>query len=420
MDGTNYRAVYLKRTGDLWSEVAPVLPIDVVDDTSLFRLTGVSLLGGKVFITGVLKRSYGVAMTCYMVGPEDVTMGREFFVRQEGTDGEGKLHLFDGKLWYVGPGLRFAAEPTTFVGVDNPDKTTTVGIARGSMSAASNNPFAFQADLATSSLHAAMTPGAEVIFETIVNGQAAKLGTFNLDLIGPTKGGLGSSLSASASSAALKKLSQWESDASYDYLSQAKSACLPSDIATLIRVGGRWNIQDNWLYPDYFNEDGYLYSSEVPNRSGISIGRFKRMSNEYDPQFGLGMNFYRESAYDASQRLGRDAEEVEYGSNGVFVLYGSTEYLGGHGFGVYVVEDSIWYKQASFPYDLPLDTETWFLMKCIDGLLELYARTDAAWSLVDYHQIEDYAHLPWKRDELGRGAAFLRNSTPHSKSYQFG
>ena len=359
-------------------------------------------------------------MTCYMIGPEDVTMGREFFVRQEGVDGEGKLHLFAGKLWYVGPSLRFAAEPTKIVGVDNAAKTTTVGMARGSLSAASNNAFGFQADLATSAQHAALTPGAEVIFETIVNGQAAKLGTFNLDTVGPTRSGTGSGLSAGASSAALKKLAQWESDASYDYLSQAKSDCLPANLASLIRVGGRWAASGDWLYPDYFNEDGYLYTSEVPNRSGISVGRFKRMSNEYDPQFGLGMNYYRENAYDASQRLGRDAEESEYGSNGVFALYGSTEHNSGHGFGVYIVEDSEWHKQTSFAYDLPLDTETWFLLKCIDGLVELYARTTTAWWLVGSHQIEDYAHLPWKRDELGRGAAFLRNSTPHSPSYQFG
>ena len=46
MDGTNYRAIYLKRKGDWWSEAQPVLPIDVVDDTSLFRLTAVTLLTG--------------------------------------------------------------------------------------------------------------------------------------------------------------------------------------------------------------------------------------------------------------------------------------------------------------------------------------------------------------------------------------
>ena len=418
MDGTNYRAIYLKRKGDWWSEVSPVLPIDVVDDTSLFRLTGVSLLNGQVFLTGVLKRSYGVAMTCYLIGPEDVTMGREFFIRQEGTDGEGKLHLFDGKLWYVGPALRFAAEPTTFVGVSNPAKTTTVGMAKGSLSAAPNNPFVFQADLAASSLHPAMAPGAEVVFETIVNGQAAKLGTFSLDMVGPSKNMAGAGLNVSASSQAIKKLSQWESDASYDYLSQAKLSCIPSDIGKLIRVGGRWATDGDWLYPDYFNEDGYLYSSEVPNRSGIAVGRFKRMSNEYDPQFGLGLNYYRENSYDASQRLGRDAEESEYGSNGVFALYGSSEHNpleggnAGHGFGIYIVEDSLWHKQTSFSYDLPLDTETWFSLKVIDGLVELYARTGAAWGMVGSYQLEGYDHLPWKRDELGRGAAFLRNATP--------
>ena len=89
------------------------------------------------------------------------------------------------------------------------------------------------------------------------------------------------------------------------------------------------------------------------------------MSNEYNPQFGLGLNYYRENSYDASQRLGRDAEESEYGSNGVFALYGSSEHNPLEG-GSAVLRDLHRRGQRPgtsrprSPTTLPLDTETWF------------------------------------------------------------
>jgi len=61
-DETGKRTLYLTRKASVWSDVRQLIPLDVVDDTSSFTIGGASVIDGKIFLAGVLKRDKNFPM----------------------------------------------------------------------------------------------------------------------------------------------------------------------------------------------------------------------------------------------------------------------------------------------------------------------------------------------------------------------
>ena len=131
------RGVYLKKEGTSWSALKPLIPMDVIEDIFSFHPNLVSVINGKVLITGVMYRGETmIPLHIYMLGPQQPAMGRDMFIwkgtaeravgggaRYLHTSTEpatGKLHLVGNEIWYVGPHLVAKAPVTSIFGVDNP------------------------------------------------------------------------------------------------------------------------------------------------------------------------------------------------------------------------------------------------------------------------------------------------------------
>ena len=55
--------------GPSWSDIRPVIPLDIVDDTSSLLLGGVNTINGEIVFTGILKRPLGLNAQVYSFGP---------------------------------------------------------------------------------------------------------------------------------------------------------------------------------------------------------------------------------------------------------------------------------------------------------------------------------------------------------------
>jgi len=425
LDNTEKRTLYLKKVGSLWSELKMVVPMDVVDDMSLFRMSSATIINGRVFVTGVLKRTYGVSMHVYLIGPEEFTFGRDLFIRPENVEATtGKLHLFGDYLWYVGHTLRFRSLPTMTVGVDNPSlKAVTEDILAANVNCAASNAFSLSSQIKNTLTHPALKAGAEVDFEVSVNNEYHKLGTFGIDALPRSNYNQEKSLQLNAKSIALKRLGQWESDASYDYWSQTKVSTKPAEYDEVVRTAGDWDEYGEGLYLKNLNEDGFLYTTAKTATNGLMRARFTRQSGDFKVRFGVGLNYYMESTYDASVRLGIKMEEVkddQHGHNGIFAIYGDTEHFGTEGIGLYLLDDSEWIRITSVPYNITFDVPYWLMIQFIDGRIRVFIRADASteWVSVLAYTFESYDVLPWKHENSGHGAIFCNNITPHNTAYE--
>ena len=76
------RILYLTYANGVWSDTKYVFPLDVLDDTSYYKMCSVSDLDGKFILTSKVRRSNGPIMLTYSFGPEMYTAGREMFIRR--------------------------------------------------------------------------------------------------------------------------------------------------------------------------------------------------------------------------------------------------------------------------------------------------------------------------------------------------
>lgn len=288
LDNTDKRTIYIKRTGDIWSEVKQVVPMDVVDDITSFVMSSVNVINDYVVVTGVLSRSYGDPMHVYMLGPEEFTAGREYFIRSESIDKEGgKLHFFDGKAWYIGEDFRFQAEQTAYLGATNSALTTeNTDVHEFQLMGSQNSGYSGSATLFHDFEHAALRAGSRAKLEVKVNDEYSNLGTFNLEALSRPVENPGTALELALKSESFKRLSQWASDTPYDYWSQTKSSILAKELTELVRVSGHYEESGDYLYPTGFNEDSFMYTTARASRNGIMRARFKRVS----PSVFLGNN----------------------------------------------------------------------------------------------------------------------------------
>ena len=175
-----------------------LIPLDIVDDLSFFRVAGVTQINGILTATGVLSRKGGFAAQVYSFGPDHWTMGRDLYIGNKlaaesdtvlvGQNAYvipnwgGKFHLVGNTLYYVGISLGYKAPATNLVGYDNPAlKDTITGFNNARMTFESNAANRLLLDLANGVSSAALRPSSEVDLEISYGGNYAQIGKYGVD-----------------------------------------------------------------------------------------------------------------------------------------------------------------------------------------------------------------------------------------------
>lgn len=449
----------------LWSDSQYLLPLDILDDTSFFKLGASSYIDGKIFVTGRLKRSAGVELDVYMMGVENYTLGRDMFIvdsTEFTTAIPAKLLLVDDEVYYVGHGNHARAPATNMVGYDASDKKTLTQEFRGfSLTTRPGTPWRLDVDLASDLTHDALRRNSELILDVGLQEQDgpyrwAQMGVFGVDALGLDVFDRGQERTIVCRGSGVKRLIQWTSDAYYDYWSQTKMSTHPSSLSEVIRASGQWSGgppraqgEEDTITLDDLNTIGILFSASKACRGGMTSANFY---NPVDPtggewlkvRFGVGMNYYRESRAQAAERLDKkpaNVTEDEFGDNGIFAVMGYAEHatLGSaqneivyvEGVALYSVVDGNWTRLTSSGMSVPTETWFWMMIKFQEGDINVYTRNDSvsAWTLlINYRhkalatpEFVDavYVGSPWKRDQRGKGAIIVENTTVHTTTPGF-
>ena len=450
-----YRAMGMRvaNDGEWWGKPFAVVPLDIVDDTSIFRLGHASVINGILFVTGVLKRPSAPGMHVYMRGPEKFTAGRDLYIARSNIEVftwdyddattidvsplAGQLHLVDNDVWYLAPLIAYKSAGTILTGYDNPARkysTTSINAVRLESQTGASNRLVF--DIPASATHAALREGSEVDIEFSIGGNWISMGVFGIDRIGDDTSNTGKGRSVTCRSKAIKALSQWQPDADFDYWGQTKQAENPHELSKVIRSDGIWEQREqdgNVIFLKQLNTVGILYGSGTPGDG--TVGRaiyYYPSDDEFDPLYGIVVTYsYAQYQVEGSSPDGADIYEM--GHNGIAVLYGKDQHSGGPGISINNLYEGVLSKLASFSLTIPADTWHWLQASYEDGRVLVWYRLDTEpnWTLVGdaiaitgleastYHGLPVYAADVVTPDEetRARAAMFIQNRSPHSTAY---
>lgn len=450
-DYAESRTMYMIFDQDTWSDVLPVVPIDIVDDNSKFILHGATVINNRIMLTGGLVRlntadGGNTTMLVYLFGP-GFSLGRDMFIGIEGAVGRnvtvgpdtyvanavgGNLHVLGNKVWHLGYMAAHQAPATYLLGVDNAAKKLVLSdVANMSFGGGSNEPASLVFDVPAASYDANLIkPGSDVTLEVSYGGHYAEIGTFNIDGTPREQHGEGETYSVVARGQALKRLRQWQSDASYDYWSQTKAQSNPYDLTRVLRTSGTWK-NTHWPIPlvgspnvmvkGGLNDPGFLQLTAKACRGGFAKARFYAYNNALvNARRGVVMNFYR-----ALQDGASGLTDGDFVSSGLVAVYGTTEHSGAEGVGLYKVVEDVWTLLTSWAYTIPLSLNKfhWLGMFFIEGAIEvLYLPDDNVstdWISIGTYQYNDADDLPWRNEQQGRAGVFMENACDFSTGPAF-
>jgi len=424
VDRDDGRALYTAVSGLVWSDLRQVVPLDVIDDTTNFKLGGVAKINSQAWVTGRYTRGTGIEFDMYSIGPDYYTMGRNIFITHEFEDDiAGKFILIGSKLYFLGYAGMAHADASILVGYDNAaKKDTTSDIINASADFSLGNASSFDTEVKSDLSSAPLRRGSWLDFDVgYKDGETTYFGTlgrFGIDAITPVEEDVGSSYAFGGRGLGHKTLDQWESDQSYDYWSQAKMSSNPADLTDMARTTGIWDTEDSILTLDQLNVDGWMYSVARYARGSSMRARFRRPStSDFNARYGVGVNYYRETMYEASERLGVDPEDVtesQYGHNGIFAVWENGT--------LYVIHLHNSQETQLDSTSLAISADTWHWLQILfqDGYIRVLYREDGTttWSEVLETKYQDTSE-PWFRDDMGRGAIYVLNETKHGNSPGF-
>lgn len=430
---------YTARSGYYWSELQPIIPLDVSDDMTEFELCGKYTCvnrpnpnnGTLVYLIGRMKRSESdFDHLVYLKGPDQVGLGRELIIAkytdqlyEEATFIEiGGQVVYDcfNKVYTV-PSRGIFTSINSDVGI----KTST-DLFNFSISKAIDSPGAINAELPNDYTDQNLVAGGDATIYATINDVEYKLGKFNIDGVVLPDDGASRATTIRGTESVMKRLSQWESDAPYDIWSQTKLVADGGDMGSLIKATGHPDFGDKVVGTKYFNEDVILYTSAKASKGGIVSAEFSNTSSNINTFCGVALNFYQETKGQAAARLEIDYDEVEedqYGVNGIFAIMDRETVK------LYFVRDNVWTLLGS-QLATGLDRTGFKLMLSFkDGLIKVWFRntSTATWTLLLTNLFTPPAGstTPWKRaelsagDEVGRAAVLIKNNTYTSTCYPF-
>lgn len=420
------RIVYLKNTNDIFGELKYVFALDVVDDTSMYRLECAKVINNIPIIVCQIKRTNGPSMTAYSFGPDEWSLGREMYITSELITYYGCIHSFDNKIIYMYPGKMHHTDDTDIFGIANSSNK----IAIPSMS-----DFSFEmleADASVSmnypSSITGIVPGSKIVLYATIGGTEYTLFTGDVDVVSESSHESGSESSLHSRGRATKKLAQWQSDVSYDWWSQTKHTVTEFDYSKVTRVQGTWDFTDGVATQTDIARDGYLQLPSKACKDGQIKARFKLTSDEYSAFYGVGLHFYQLNMSEIEDALGEFFTEDQANlvrPNCMLALYGPSVHENGPGIGLYKVRAGVLTLITSVSHEFTYNIPHWLMLSSRDGNFKIYHAVDNAsyttdivpgtWTeVIDYTYIED--EDLWKSgnndDHVGRGVLFAASGSP--------
>lgn len=404
-------------TTTVWGTPRAIVPIDAIDDVYGLKLHHASVVNNMVVVTGRLTRTSDgdpVSVDVYLMGPEAFTMGRDLFISDQYVG--GKLVTVGTKLVSAGCTKKAEASGAALFGLDDASlKTVVSDIGNLRLTEAENRSSFLTLELDPSLSHIALAPGAEVTFEFAYDDQWMTAFTGEVDSVRRSKEE-GEALLVGIISKSMKRLGQWAPEQGVYVPSQAWAVGYADDLSLMIRGQGKFTVTTHTLTPADNNKWDVLYTAARSTKNGLMRARFYNMSAEdrtaYNPRFGVGLNYYRETAAMAAARLGVDPDTIEenqLGHNGLVAIYSRTEYDSTHsGLALYSWVNSVMTQLTKVSIDLPhAPTNIWLQISLKDGLVRVDYRadTDADWTNILTYTLP--AQYSWMSDEGGAGCVLM-------------
>jgi hypothetical protein len=440
-DWSGKRPVYIRRfNAKIWSATRQILPMDAVDEDSLFSVGYASqLTNGRVFLTGTIKRQFGTGYTVYMLGPDKVTFGRDLIIK---TDYLKPLMIAegDGKIWAVGKDDIFLSPLTPGI-FSTETPTTQADVFRFTLDMPTNGADRLSLELPAKEITENSTDlvaGAMLELDVLANDQTYTLGRYGVDRYRFITQQEGQNFQVDCSSYAMKKLVDWESDTYFDYMGQGEAHGDPGDLTKLIRFSGSHYTAPvaGGLQIESLNEDGMCYTVNPSSHGGFIRAKFTNVQAK-DVMLGVGLNYGEESLAEAAARLNKRVEEVAAGERGrwaLIALYNPDPIGGPTGKGKVMLLDyntlrkgnlesptavNPW-KQVNYAFVDRVTTALVIAMQYQDGYARVYFAgmdTPDLQLVISDETALDWDLHPTEHENYGRGLLFMRNNTGFHMSY---
>ncbi len=426
IDGANNQPQFFDFKANVHGTISPIIPLDTLDDSQAFSISGVSFLDTQAVITGQMYRKNNAYTLMYLIGQREFTTGLDYFIdASDGTSKFAKMFVWLDKLYVIGPNFYYWSPCPALLG--GAFYGTPVDIGAGMIQANFNqnvpSTLTAQFNPGLYDGFGCLEPGMEVTLNLIADGTTVEV-PFVIDATTRTYNGTGDTAQLNASSKAMRALSMWESDNFYDYWSQTKSNGFVKDLTKMVRHSGTYADNGDYLYQTDFNSDGFLYLTERASTSGQMRARFKRTSGNFATKFGLVLNFKRETLADATVRLGRQASDSDCEKSAWVIIQGETEHSDGPGIGVY------YYSSLASPNFMPYyyfaltiarDTWYWLMADYFNGHITIYGATDnLQWSTVgEFNGMFPFSLVDVPDADLGRCGIYMKSITGGDTCYAF-
>lgn len=341
-NGGGRRAMCITATpgGHAFSDPQDIFPLDYADDISSLVIGGCISINNSLFVTGTLSRSAsGSPMQIYTLGPDHFTAGRDMFIGPYGAQpftksiggndysfaaGQGTPVQVGSRLYFILPGIIYRASLPSWLGGASPSWAYSCNQVRASYdrTGAATLTLEVPSNIDTS-IRAGMTLILEnYISNPVTGGGWFQLGEYEIDAIQIPKSAAGRSLSITARPKGIKRLSQWKSDASYDYWSQAARRSEAGDQRYNVRLSNFSTTENNGVHPTTKDKVSLLYSTE--NAAHSYIARCKTTIGGSVIYFGPVVSMYTETKAEAAGRLGVAIDEVaadQVVTRGICLIY---------------------------------------------------------------------------------------------------
>ena len=425
MDRNAGRVLELRRSGTNWSASQYVVPIDAVDNVTGLTLASATVINGRIVLSGrMVKSSDGtpISMDVMLIGPGVYTFGRYAFLSSQSIG--GKVFLIDGVTYYVGANNVSSSPATIMLGYDNPDyKAVVEDVVNLNITEAELQAGTLSAYLAHDVSEIA--EGDDVVVEMAYNDVWVQLMRASIENANRSGSFEGEGISIEGATYSIGALSRYVPQQSYYINSQVKVNDHPGEFVNYVVAKGETDtsLTTKILSVPVLNEETVIYSAGAATRHGIMRAKFLYPTGDFYPSYGVAVNYYLESTYDAALRLGIPQKKIknEAGSNGIVARYGASEHSGNPGIGLYLWDADVFTKLTSASLTIPAATWHWLQISFMDGQVSVSYRLDASTEWVEKinHTYVDQTRTPWKRETFGRGAIYINNITLGSTSYGF-
>ena len=447
-----YLTFILSATG-VWSDPKYVFPLDVLDDTSYYKLGLVSNINDlNLILTTKTKRKNGDALRTYHIGPLQWSTGREMILNIDNStnNNPAKVFLSGSKLFYLYYGGWYWSEYAEYFGgsagypyYDNWTAISQIISAKYSSSGPVAQLDQLELPYSIAGLHSNQT----LELTVTINGTDYVIGTYDIDMVGKSEHGAGKNQEIVGRSNASKRLTQWQADTSYDFWSQTKQNSGPEDRGEFVIISGQYIFEDNKIctdiydldtctypgarmYPTKLNVPGYVKMVSKACRDGSMRAKFNRLAGTYHAKYGVGLHFYQLNVVEIADYLVKDvtdvtkAEAEEIKANGIVAVYSDTEFAGAPGVGLYKIRNGVMTQLSSASLVIGDNEVHWLMITSHSGYFNVYYRKDAdvAWTTALTYTYLDDDGL-WISgviaDKVGQGFLYLENYTPHQDCYPF-